>query len=519
MNSPSCIYLISLRHLSQRIIWNTSFPDKQLRYMLFIFYLLSCREITCGKETTLQRRFMWKQMHMDNLMSDMATGAYAMKHMLSDLVPTAHSVVPRKLLDYLPSETTRVKYIIHNPTTKKPVKIIKLRPTKKVVKIMHKPSGTTDLKVVNPHKNGFPPHLSNDQMEKLEKQQELIAEGRLSFKTGDNLLNQISEGEKQAQQTQPEIHEEYNSWLPVLDTGNLASEYPLHKPNVLSSLHTSIMAESLPKPEKQIAENPIISNDEVNQHQNFDILDAQDYHDQAPHSNSYEVTEHIAEESVALPLSQGSRISVRIGNAPSRFSLKQGTNIPNREKFSTTSTTTTTEEPPNYPPSFLRRFQERSNAVAASASPTSAIRTKQRKILVEQSDWTPGANIGNSREAVKLRTRLQGMKPRIKSEKWPPEPLNSSSPTSITHSTPDKFSASDSFAEINSSIFTTATTTPNSAIETKQLSAKTASGRLRDQPQSPSVKGRQRAELPKLQQMRLNNRGSIKFGDKIFLEE
>ncbi|XP_054741213.1 uncharacterized protein LOC129246424 isoform X1 [Anastrepha obliqua] len=499
--------------------------NKQLRYLLFIFCLLSCRKITSGKETRLQRRFMWKQMHMDNLVNDMATRAHAMKHMFSDLVPTAHSVLPNKILDYLPSETTRVKYIIRNPTTKKPMKIIKIRPNKKIVKILPKPAITLDTKSIISKKKIVPTYLSNDQMDKLEKEQELIAEGRLPHKSEDELLNYISEGEKYTQQSNGEVNNQYNSWLPIFDNDDTDYSLSSSKPSVLSSLHTSIMAEALPKPEKQIAELSIPSTIGQDHQQSHDSQLLQNYYDDTTQANGYEVTEHIAEESISLPITQGSRISVRIGSAPPKYTLSQPTHITNRKKFSSTPPeSVSTEEPPNYPPNFLRRFQEqRSNLASVSTSPsttnsTPALRSNHRKTIAElNADWTPKAsNTSNTKETVKFRSRLQGMPTRIQSEKWPKEV---STLSTIMHLSPDdRFSTSENSAEIKSSVFASTTTTTLQA-ESKQQSAVPLAGRLRKPPLTTSVKIRQSAELPKLRDMRVHNRGTIKFGDKIFAEE
>ncbi|XP_014090273.1 uncharacterized protein [Bactrocera oleae] len=497
-----------------RIIWETTLDNKQLRYILYLFCLLSCRAIANGKEATLQRRFMWKQMHIDNLVGNKATRPYSIKHMTSDLMPNGHSVLTNKLLDYLPSETTRIKYIIHNPTTKKPMKIIKIRPSKKVVKIITKPTITTDLKTVNSYKQSIPAYLNSDQMEKIEKEQELIAEGQLSVKSSDvHQQNLLSENEKYSSQANKEITDDHNSWLPVVgDTSGVGSTYSPLKPNTLSPLHTSFMAESLPKPEKQISQQPISSVGVQDQYNSYD------YQDQKLQSNGYEVTEHIAEESIALPLMQGSQISLR--TAPSKFSLIQPTNTAYRDKFSSTITTSTlTEEPPNYPANFLRRFQERlqtatilpSSIPANSGPPT---RSKQRKNSeVLNGDWTP-SNISNTRDTFKFRGRFQGLPTRIKSEKWPPEVATS---TTTSHFASDKLSFGN-YGEMKHSVLISTTTTPMLATEIKEQVTSPPTGRSRKQPTAPA-KVRQSVELPRLQNKREHNRGSIKFGDKIYTEE
>ncbi|XP_017471832.1 PREDICTED: uncharacterized protein LOC108363081 [Rhagoletis zephyria] len=496
--------------------------NKQLRYLVFLFCLLSCRKITSGKEARIQRRFMWKQMHMDNFVSDMATRAYAMKHLLSDLVPTSHSVVPSKLLDYLPSETTRVKYIIRNPTTKKPIKIIKMRPNKKVIKIIPKPTVSLDTMTTLSQEKTVPTYLSSDQMEKLEKEQELIAEGQYPHKIEDDELSHISEDEKYKQPSKQEMDDQQNGWLPVVDTSNIVSSSLSAKP--ISSLHTSIMAEALPKPEKHIAESPFLTNygqDSTTYQQSHDSLVLQNYYDQGPQTNGYEVTENIAEESIALPLTQGSRINVRIGSAPPRHSVSQSSsNVGSRDKFTpTTPASVSTEEPPNYPPNFLRRFQDRSNAAAVSPSPgatssAAVVRSKQRKNIAEFStDWTPKMtkNMSSTRESFKFRARFQGLPPRIKSEKWPPEVENLSP---LSHSKPDRFSSSEISTEIKSSVHSS-TTAATLLAESRQQSGEPSAGRSRKQPLSIPMKTRQAAELPKLRDMRVHNRGKIKFGDKI----
>ncbi|XP_011184529.2 uncharacterized protein LOC105213411 [Zeugodacus cucurbitae] len=491
-------------------VWKASLDNKQLRYILYMFCLLSCHEITNGKEATLNRRFMWKQMHVENKVVDMGTRAYPMKHMISDLAPNRHTMLTSKLMDYLPSETTRVKYIIRNPSTKKPMKIIKIRPSKKIIKIMTKPTITTDTNTVNSYKDSVPTYLNSDQMANLEKEQELIAEGRLSFKSDDvDQHNHISENEKYSPQLNKETTDDHNSWLPLFDS----FDSPL-KPHTLSPLHTSIMAETLPKPEKQISQQSLLSIGEQNQH----IAD--NYHDQ--NSNGYEVTEHIAEESIALPLTQGSQISLRIGTAPSRFSLIQPTSPAYRDKFAPTITTSTsTEEPPNYPANFLRRFHERLHTattlppsnIANSAPP---MRSKQRKNSAELNvDWTP-SNISSTRETFKMRGRFQGLPSRIKSEKWPPEVVSSST---MSHFPLDNLSTTGNFGVMKSLVLIASTTTPILATEFREQVTSAPPVRSRKQPPLATIKVRQSVELPKFQNKREHNRGSIKFGDKIFTED
>lgn len=442
-----------------------------------------------------------------------------MKHMISDVVPNGQSVLTNKLLDYLPSETTRVKYIIHNPTTKKPMKIVKIRQSKKIVKITTKPIITTDSKTVNLYKKTIPKYLNSDQMEKLKKEQELIAEGQLSFKNDDQ-NNHVSENEtktneKYSRQANKEITDDHNFWLPIFDTGIVGSTYSPLKPNTLSPLHTSFMAETLPKPEKQTSQQSILSNGEQDQHNDHD------YQDRKIQSNGYEVTEHIAEESIALPLTQGSQISLRIGTAPSRYALIQPTSTAYRDKFTSIITSTSTEEPPNYPANFLRRFQERlqTATVLPSSNTTSSgppARLKQRKNSAKLNVNSAPSNISKTRDAFQFRGRFQGMPSRIKSEKWPPEVVTSST---MSHFAPDKLSTFGYYGEMKPSVLISTTTTPVLAVEIKEQVTSPPTGGSRKQPPFAAVKVRQSVELPRLQNKRKQYRGSVKFGDKIFTEE
>ncbi|XP_018791957.1 PREDICTED: uncharacterized protein LOC108970804 isoform X1 [Bactrocera latifrons] len=492
------------------IIWETTLDNKQLRYILYLLCLLSCRGIAKGKEAALQRRFMWKQMHLDNLVGNMATRPYSIKHMTSDLAPNGHSALTNKLFNYLPSETTRVKYIIHNPTTKKPMKIIKIRPSKKIVKIITKPTITTDSKTVNSYKSTMPAYLNSDQMEKMEKEQELIAEGQLSVKSGDVYQqNLLSENEKYSLQASQEMTDEQNSWLPVFDTSEVGSTNSPLKPNTLSPLHTSFMAESLPKPEKQISHQTLLTVGEQDQYNDHD------YQNQKIQSNGYEVTEHIAEESIAIPLMQGSHISLL--TTPSKFSLIQPTITAYRDKFvSTITPSTLTEEPPNYPANFLRRFQERLQTTTIlpptnSASAGLLTRSKQRKNSEElNGDWTP-SNISNPRDAFKLRGRFHSLSSRVKTEKWPPEVA-----TSTSQFPSDKLPIFGNYGEMRHSVLISTTTNPILATDIKEQVTSPPTGRSRKAPPSAAVKVRQTLELPRLQSNREHNRGSIKFGDKIF---
>ncbi|XP_067633412.1 uncharacterized protein [Eurosta solidaginis] len=475
--------------------WNNSLNKKLLRFVFFIFCLINYQKIIYGKEARIQRRFMWKQMHMENLM----------RNALSDLVPTINSVKPNKALNYLPSETTRIKYIIRNPTTNQPMKIIKIRPTTKIVKIIPKPNiGFEPKLILRQHNKPAPTYPTSDEMKKIEMEQELLTEGRISLNNENEIFNHIPDRENYTEQPKQEIDEKYNSWLPVAETSKISS-FSSIKPSMVTSLHTSIVAEPLQGQEKPIPKQKSIFF--ANDKENNDFVEQQKYYDNTRHSNGYEVTENIAEESIALPLISDSQIRLPIGTAPSTFSSIQTTNkqVANREtNIAPIAESSSSVDMPNYPANFLRRYRERSKLsadlpIVTSTAPTLRIQQQKNTADLNTPCLPKVNNITNNRETFKIKGRFHGMSSHVQNEKWAPN-------------VPDRFSTYEKPAETKVWSFTSTTPPATSSAESGVRSA----GRLKTQlPMSTPTKISQNANIRELRQ---HNRGRIKFGDKILTE-
>ncbi|XP_030387998.1 uncharacterized protein LOC115634431 [Scaptodrosophila lebanonensis] len=346
---------------------------------------------------------MWHQMDnsvMGGLMGRMFHGARAMKSMFSDLLPggTAGSSSmhnSNSMLDFLPTETTRVKYIIRNPHTNKPMKIIKMRgSTKKIVKL------------VNPIAKPLPNKMSFDtRMRQVEKEQELIAEGKLPASSDEAIMEKYFQHKLRGNNevVSGKIME-YQSWKPVYRPGEQPSAFITQRPQPLTQLHTDIVAsghELLPKPEKLVASQG-----------GDDEIDADDVHLQnALGRHTYEVTEHTGEESgevhVHIPITAFG--PMESGFVPSKHQYRA------RNGSTTTSTTT---EAPNYPAAYLKKYRERerehSQATKHGKRHKQHQQHQHKEVIIIHTDsepWlptpTPSSASNSNHSMSSLRARLQ----------------------------------------------------------------------------------------------------------------
>ncbi|TMW42265.1 hypothetical protein DOY81_012655 [Sarcophaga bullata] len=326
---------------------------------------------------SIQRRFMWKQMDstVDGIVDRVVTGARVMKSMIGDFMPPKPP--GGNVMDYLPTETTRIKYIIRNPHTKE-TKVIRVRPSKKVVKLMAmtpKPLMQEKAKAI--------PMLDPEKLRQLEREQELIAEGRLpkrdetkssysalrsekyrDTKNDDQYLTHDNE-----EIIRSKIKEFSESWKPVYKLGDPPAGFTTSKPIMMSALHTSVVGEFLPKPQKQVYE-PLVSND-FPRRKNLKRLTPM---------NPNTITQ--IENDVDLKL-QRAEYRAQKGFLPSRGNYRL--NGDTTTTTTSTSTTTTTEEP-NYPAIFLRKYRNRPDTVY---NPKEHLLNKIGRLSHESSNWIP----------------------------------------------------------------------------------------------------------------------------------
>lgn len=540
---------------------------------------------------SIQRRFMWKQMDstVDGFVDRVVTGARVMKSMIGDFMPPKPAT--SNAMDYLPTETTRIRYIIRNPHTKE-TKVIRVRPSKKVVKLMamtpkpfmvdkpkamqmnepdHMPEKQTSgymstmeymtekpkiihmnerdhmTEKIKPVQMKYPDHMSEKlkpsymldpaKLRQLEKEQELIAEGRIPMIKAVKPSYMAFRAEKYGDAKDAEVNfnndddilsgkiKEFNgSWKPVYKLGDAPAGFSTARPYMMSALHTSVVGELLPEPQKQIYE-PLTSNEFPE--------------DESKKSHTYEVTEYTAEESVVQPYAHDyykqqnpasprasslkqsivttdnpnvieqieddtttkpyySEYRSQRGFLPSRGSYR--TNAETTTSTTTPTTTTTTEEEPNYPAAFLKKMRNRpdgnynSKILQHNKSPEEPL----------ENSWIP-SNTSYSSQKNKQIPYHQHLKSannvqRIKSQKWPPDVENvylkpePSLTYDVSVSTTTEVHTHQEFTTLSPSI--TSNSRKNVRLKTPHYSTFT-------EPKHRSVR----------------QRGSIKYGDKLEIEE
>ncbi|TDG39380.1 hypothetical protein AWZ03_014197 [Drosophila navojoa] len=406
-----------------------------------------------AEDHRIQRRFMWQQMDMGGLMGRMFGGARIMRSMFGDFMPSTASY-SKNMMDYMPTETTRVKYIIRDPHTNKPVKIIKMRGSaKKVVKLI-RPLPKPQPLVTESTKLQY-----ENRMRQLEKEQELIAEGKAPASSDEALMDKYFKHKPRTNSNEIVSGKimEYQSWKPVYKSGEQPTSYVTLRPQAMTQLHTQITSsrdnkdypppgEMLPKPEKLVGRRPELDEED----DDFEQVDDDNENELAkpPSGHQYEVTEHTGEASGEVqslaPMEGGfvpskqyhSQPSEQANSQPSSHSGSHSSSHsnsppdshangqhshsgshahrPRSRGNSLAPPTTTTTEVPNYPPAFLKKYRER-EAAAANAKPSSSSsgssssksRPKHHKelILVEPQNSQAQSNISFAMSS--LRARLQ----------------------------------------------------------------------------------------------------------------
>ncbi|XP_065366803.1 uncharacterized protein LOC135959713 [Calliphora vicina] len=514
-----------------RILWKHLSYQQHIIWLFLLVLLSQQQQGSDGKPTkwnhSIQRRFMWKQMDssVDGFVDRVVTGARVMKSMIGDFMPPKQS--SSNAMDYLPTETTRIKYIIRNPHTKE-TKVIRVRPSKKVVKLMAmtpKPLMTEKFKSMY--------MMDPKQLRKLEKEQELIAEGRvpminearpsyMSFRTGKQRDAKDVDFHSENGIVTGRIHEFHDSWKPVYKIGDTPTGFTTFKPFMMSALHTSVVGELLPEPQKQVYE-PLTSND---------------FPEEEPKkSHTYEVTEYTAEESVVQPYtheyynqrspssSRGSalkhsQVTTEIPNVITQieddtdtkpyqveyrsqrgFLPSRGNYRLNEETTTTTTTptpTTTTTEEPNYPAIFLKKMRSRPDS---NYSPKAQQRSKPPELSIENS-WLPSNTTYTSQKAreIPFHQPLTSINTgqRTKSQKWPPD-------------VEDTYLNSESLSSYDISSTTEAPTLQEFTTQLIQASSNSRKNVRLKTHHYPSF------NEPKHRNVR--QRGSVKFGDRLEIEE
>ncbi|XP_001360600.4 uncharacterized protein [Drosophila pseudoobscura] len=398
--------------------------------VLLLPRLIHVRAEQQADEHRIQRRFMWQEMNnsvMGSVLGRMFGGARAMKTMFTDLLPSpAVSVHTKKSpapIDLRPTEMTRVKYIIRNPHTHKPMKIIKMRPSAKKVVQLRRPLPKTRPGVGT---EATTHSLSYDhRMRQLEKEQELIAEGKAPLTSDEDLMDKYfrkkakgGPGSASNEVVSGKIME-YQSWKPVYKAGEQPSSgsFVTLRPQALTQLHTDISSsgrdhdhELLPKPEK------LVGYEYGSEEETENELAKQMGH-------RYEVTEHTGDSSgeyeAVASMESG---FVPIKGYRSQPPQEQHPPRPRSRGTSTSSTTTSTTEAPNYPPSFLKKYREREAAATTTRRPR-----KQHKQQQQQPQQIHGGDGGGgdseedsittsqpSSSMSSLRARLQEQQRRTK---------------------------------------------------------------------------------------------------------
>lgn len=416
---------------------------------------------------------MWQQMDnavMGGLMGRMFSGARSMRSMFGDFMPSTASYA-KNMMDYMPTETTRVKYIIRDPHTNKPVKIIKMRgPLKKVVKLMRplpKPLVTEPTKL-----------QYENRMRQLEKEQELIVEGKVPISSDEALMDKYFKHKPRTNSNEIVSGKimEYQSWKPVYKSGEQPTSYVTLRPQAMTQLHTQITASKdsqdyqgvppgnmLPKPEKLVGRRPELDEED----DDFEQVEEDSENELAkPPGHQYEVTEHTGEASGEVqslaPMEGGfvpskqyhSQPSEHPNSQPSSHSSSQHSshssshsnsqpdshpsshvnthsnshhsnhpsnhpsnsgshsNRPRSRGNSLAPPTTTTTELPNYPPAFLKKYRAQEAAVNAKPS-SSKLRPKHHKELI-LTESSPQSNVSFAMSS--LRARLQEQQRQTKQE-------------------------------------------------------------------------------------------------------
>ncbi|KAL9875696.1 exostosin glycosyltransferase 1 ttv isoform 10-T12 [Glossina fuscipes fuscipes] len=322
---------------------------------------LNKKYLLAFKGKRIQRRFMWKQMDgaVDGFLSHMISRTRVVKNVVGSYVSKENST--KSALDYLPIETTRVKYIFRNPLTKE-TKVINMRPSKKFIKFSafgSNPLAASSYKVTS---------ISPQKLRQIEREQELIAEGHINKLEDNNFAVNRSSANKVPRKKQDHtitisrenntIREHTDNWEPIIEPATSHYFSSTFKPSKKALLHTSVVEELPPQPEKFFY-SPTQNPNEIKQG-NKSII-----------AHSYEVTENVVEETVNQPVTYDHHshpeFMLRTGSDVTVTTLYQNTNRDftqriferHKEKLHFTST-----ERPSYSTMFLdivRKHSEKSS--------------------------------------------------------------------------------------------------------------------------------------------------------------
>ncbi|EDV56020.2 uncharacterized protein Dere_GG22419 [Drosophila erecta] len=374
--------------------------------MFFLLELILIRAEQQAEDHRIQRRFMWQEMNnsvMGGVLGRMFNGARAMKSMLTDLMPSTAGYGQKINMDLLPTEMTRVRYIIRNPQTNKPMKIIKMRPSpKKVIKLRRpipKPTITESSVIIS---HGI---HKDHRMRQLEKEQELIAEGKAPMTSDEAIMEKYFKKRPRGGSSNEVISGkimEYQSWKPVYKAGETPSSFVTLRPQPLTHLHTDISSgdhEMLPKPEKLVSYEYEREEDDEAENEVAKQM-----------GHRYEVTEHTGEASGEVETVEAVA-SMESGFVPSQGmtfrSPPPAQHAPrprHRTPSSTTTSTTTTTEAPNYPASFLKKYRERE---ATTTRRPRKHYNKEAYLIREGEDSSDGSTTPPTFAMSSLRARLQ----------------------------------------------------------------------------------------------------------------
>ncbi|XP_037897589.1 uncharacterized protein LOC119642516 isoform X2 [Glossina fuscipes] len=321
----------------------------------------SCECRSTNQDMRIQRRFMWKQMDgaVDGFLSHMISRTRVVKNVVGSYVSKENST--KSALDYLPIETTRIKYIFRNPLTKE-TKVINMRPSKKFIKFSafgSNPLAASSYKVTS---------ISPQKLRQIEREQELIAEGHINKLEDNNFAVNRSSANKVPRKKQDHtitisrenntIREHTDNWEPIIEPATSHYFSSTFKPSKKALLHTSVVEELPPQPEKFFY-SPTQNPNEIKQG-NKSII-----------AHSYEVTENVVEETVNQPVTYDHHshpeFMLRTGSDVTVTTLYQNTNRDftqriferHKEKLHFTST-----ERPSYSTMFLdivRKHSEKSS--------------------------------------------------------------------------------------------------------------------------------------------------------------
>ncbi|XP_037897591.1 uncharacterized protein LOC119642516 isoform X4 [Glossina fuscipes] len=322
---------------------------------------LNKKYLLAFKGKRIQRRFMWKQMDgaVDGFLSHMISRTRVVKNVVGSYVSKENST--KSALDYLPIETTRIKYIFRNPLTKE-TKVINMRPSKKFIKFSafgSNPLAASSYKVTS---------ISPQKLRQIEREQELIAEGHINKLEDNNFAVNRSSANKVPRKKQDHtitisrenntIREHTDNWEPIIEPATSHYFSSTFKPSKKALLHTSVVEELPPQPEKFFY-SPTQNPNEIKQG-NKSII-----------AHSYEVTENVVEETVNQPVTYDHHshpeFMLRTGSDVTVTTLYQNTNRDftqriferHKEKLHFTST-----ERPSYSTMFLdivRKHSEKSS--------------------------------------------------------------------------------------------------------------------------------------------------------------